>query len=469
MSDVEFTNGRDGDQQPGKRTEFWQDLEHENFLANLSGAEKAFYLRLGQDGILDNPEIEPDPEDEDAQAVEDNKRREFFRALKAAYGDDLNHALLRDTDKFFEHLYNTFEANPDFPGHFKSHTTGNIYKVTPGSISYVDSNGKFEYADALEMAKLAALDVDMQREGVHVNGNTPEEKLLLVLAMEEVNKALPQGQKIEIHGATAVKSRDIVSPTAWAKIFVDADAHSQASAHRKAKPLDFGEAPDNRKREAFEKTVKHKIMATGSSLKFAFSAEEIVRMRAAVRAINPDLDATNKEIDLALKDQFHRAAAGDAAAQSYLQEIEQKLNFVYGEDTYSADEWIGSVRTNDISENLMRTLLEQAPDLGNLTEIQLKQYVASELRHRNVTDLSDDIIEGEYQKVLATLQKSNVLDEGQSQGHNTVFTVNRDSQAMQNKKAELIKAGIIDDDDTEEERADAGAPDPHGRPAAAPG
>lgn len=142
-------------------------------------------------------------------------RRRFYEALLKAYQGDLNENVLRNTT-LFDNLarhYNIEDINtkPDgSPIGFQHRNTGHIFLVTKDVISFVDNDDKFTFADAMEMAKFAALDKTMQQEGVTLEGNK-KQRVLLQRAIAEVNRSLPRNQRIKIHNKDGGKVSNALS------------------------------------------------------------------------------------------------------------------------------------------------------------------------------------------------------------------------------------------------------------------
>ena len=143
--------------------------------------------------------IERELEEQEAAFTEglSDSQKEFFAALKAAYEEDLNYEALKNST-LFEDLHENMRVTSTDPLVLLSKVTKNKYEVKRDSITYQDADGQFTYDDAMEMAKLAALDDTMREKGVTLDGSR-RERVRLQAAIEEVNKSLPKSERIKIH------------------------------------------------------------------------------------------------------------------------------------------------------------------------------------------------------------------------------------------------------------------------------
>jgi hypothetical protein len=130
----------------------------------------------------------------------------FEEALRKAYGPVLNEYVVSETI-LVDDMAATFRPQENFrdvkdgePIRFIDNSTNNVFSVSPEEIEFKDGNGKFEFSDAMQMAKFAALDETMQKEGITLNG-TRQERALMERAIEEVNKSLPKDSQLKVNNA----------------------------------------------------------------------------------------------------------------------------------------------------------------------------------------------------------------------------------------------------------------------------
>ena len=65
---------------------------------------------------------------------------------------------------------------------FKDNVMGHHIKVTPNEISHVDNDGKFSMQEAIQFITLASANPKMMNEGITINGGTPGQQAMLVVA-----------------------------------------------------------------------------------------------------------------------------------------------------------------------------------------------------------------------------------------------------------------------------------------------
>lgn len=149
--------------------------------------------------------------DEAEQQLSDAQQRQrherFLEALRKAYNGDLNEGLADNTNAV-QLLSKNYTIEKGWEGKangepiaFKNKTTGNTVFVSKDEIKHHDTNGKFEYEDAVEMVRFAMLDVDMQRDGFFIRDASPEQQALIEAAVAAENAKLPAEYQIKVRNA----------------------------------------------------------------------------------------------------------------------------------------------------------------------------------------------------------------------------------------------------------------------------
>lgn len=133
---------------------------------------------------------------------------QFLAGITAAYGaDNLNKKILQDrkTIHSIARRYALVGDMADLKNGgkvvFDDRESDDRFEISANSISFSDASDmedNFTPQDAYDMAILASLNRDMVKKGVTLNGSD-KQKMLLRLAVEHVNKTLPEGQKIKIN------------------------------------------------------------------------------------------------------------------------------------------------------------------------------------------------------------------------------------------------------------------------------
>lgn len=125
------------------------------------------------------------------------KHREMLEHLCRAYDTDLNEEVLLNSNLLDDFANNYRVTNPgEVPVIFQSlYDKGVQFHVTKDSIKL--SGKELNLARAIEMAKFAALDKDMQKHGILVNASE-RNKVIMREAVRIVNRQLPHGQKLKI-------------------------------------------------------------------------------------------------------------------------------------------------------------------------------------------------------------------------------------------------------------------------------
>lgn len=138
---------------------------------------------------------------------------QFIRALKAAFGPDLDFPKLQQEqlNQYISNLAERFTVTTDLDTHvagtpvrFQGQGANPAsYDVTKDTITV--AGGNFGPRQAKEMVALAALDKSMLKDGVDLTGNEYE-RSLIVLAIQEYNKENPHAKLDINNGSTKRKA-----------------------------------------------------------------------------------------------------------------------------------------------------------------------------------------------------------------------------------------------------------------------
>lgn len=139
------------------------------------------------------------PEDELAKWLD-----QFLAGLVAAYGVNninkhilLDKAVVQNFAKRYELIGDIKNLKEGSSVTFADRENDHRFKVSADTIAFEDSNAIFSAQDAYDMVLLASLNRNMVRNGIELQG-TPQQKMLLRLAIEHVNQTLPIDQQIRI-------------------------------------------------------------------------------------------------------------------------------------------------------------------------------------------------------------------------------------------------------------------------------
>lgn len=139
------------------------------------------------------------PEDELAKWLD-----QFLAGLVAAYGvKNINKHILLDKEAV-QNFAKRYELIDDIKNlkeggsvTFADRENDHRFEVSADTIAFEDSNAIFSAQDAYDMVLLASLNRNMVRKGIELQG-TPQQKMLLRLAIEYVNESLPADMKLRI-------------------------------------------------------------------------------------------------------------------------------------------------------------------------------------------------------------------------------------------------------------------------------